>query len=614
MTPLKPRQSGRVTKTPQKPTIHKSSRRTPKPTRAPISKKELETEGLPTEPLVKTDEAPGSNSSDLANKHEAEATSRKRKCMGDIDVRKGAKKAKNSTNIDKARANIVKRGRTMKAKPATSASLHSKSTALDGAKDISPDQLSSLLLPADTEAEAHEEANTFGQVRDRSRSVGTGERAGCQSTEDSKSIKRGKLDKPMSIKTTTAIEQLSHLPKATARNSQAQATAPPSRRRKKRTSVVQQSMANKKRASIETRIQSPIRVEDARPVEIGDQPLEAQVQLVESKGPLPGSKDIQTLKQITDTHQIQGVMNTSIPKAKPKSRKKRKPIAKIRRPRKPPPKDTTAKASKPFTAPEETSSGDIGEIPIAATTQPTARARKPLANLTNFTSISNSKEASRHPLEKHALTSNPPEAEAQDSNPIKPKQKCPTKIPASSLVQALPSSNLRGSRLAKAQTAPKSEERKTSLPGTLEVQTAISKVVKPMSADEGLKPRRPQSPIPASAMCPSQKYEQSAVSPLPVTDEASSQPQPPAKKRGRPRKNPLPGFTSTAQSREPPSKKAKPSSSRRKQPANTLPVRIYRPIHPQDAASDSDDPLSLDALYPPKKAPKAVDRPSPSPA
>ena len=502
-------------------------------------------------------------------------------------------------------ASVVKRGRTTKAKPATSASLHSKSTALDGAKDILPDDLSSLLLPDNREAEAHEEANSSGQIRDRSGSVGTGERAGRQLIEDSKSIERGKLDKPMSVKTTTVIEQLSRLPKATAGKSQAQATAPPTRRCKKRRSIVQQSTRNKKRASIETRIESPVRVEGAPPVKIGEQPLEAQVQLVEFKGQLPGSKDIQTLKQITETHQIQGDINTSIPKAKPKSRKKRKPIAQIRRPRKIPPKDTSAKAPKPFTAPEETSSGDIGKISIAAITQPTARARKPLANITNFTSISNSNEASRHPLEKHALTSNPPEA--QDSNPIKPKQKRPTNIPAFSLVQALPSSNLRGSRPAKAQTAPKSEERKTSLAGTLEVQTATSKVVKPMSADEGLEPGRPQSPIPASALFPSLNYEQSAVSPLPPTEEALFQPQPPPKKRGRPRKDPLPDFPSTAQSLEPPLKKAKPSSSRRKKPANAIPVTIYRPIPPQDAPSDSDDPLSLDAFYPPKKTPNAVD-------
>ena len=565
---------------------------------------------LPPDPLAKTDEAPSSNSLDLATKHEVEATIRKRKCIGDIDERKVTKKAKNSTIIDKARASVVKRGRTMKAKPATSASLHPKSTALDGAENILPHELSSLLLPDDREAEAHEEANTLGQIRDRSRSVGTGERAGCQPIEDSKPIERGKTDKPMTVKTATAIEQLSHLPKATAGNSQAQATAQPTRRRKKRRSIVQKSMGNEKRASIETRIESPARVEGARPEKTGKQPLEAPVQLVKSKGQLPGSEDIQTLKQLMETQQIQGDTNISIPKAKPKSRKKRKPIAQNRRPRKIPPKDTTTKAPQPLTVPEETSSGDIGKILIAAITQPTARARKPLANITNFTRISNSKEASRHLLEEHARAPNPPET--QDSNPIKPKQKRSTSIPAFSLVQALPSSNLRGSRPAKAQTAPKSEERKKSLAGTLEFQTATSKVVKPMSADEGLEPRRPQSPNPASALFPSLNDEQDALSPLPPPEEASPKPQPPPKRRGRPRKNTPPDFPSTAQSLKPPSKKAKPSSSRRKQPANTIPVKIYRPIPPQDALSDSDDPLSLDALYPPKKAPNVVDRPSPS--
>ncbi len=604
---MKPRKSGRVTKTPRAElAVQKSSRRTPKPAGTPTKTKQKKLQVAPFEPLKEANKNDlGALGSALGQSEGIEATTKKRKLAGVGDGRTAAKRPKTVTDSQKEKNVPIKRSRLTKAKPATSAGMHSQTGASNQIRNVVDDELSSLLYHDDSPVDPIYAASGPLQGQDKPNNVAIQRKAGKAAKEGFKPTQRKRTTKAVISKTAPAVEQDYIKPEAPIEKTETLASPVPKRRRKKRRSIGQDTRS-RKRPPVVAEEERPLHLEITEPTNPKNDIFEAPSGFLELDVTQSGKKANLVQENIHGLNKIDAGLSESMDKAKSKPRKKRKPIAQISRPRKASKKDGGANES----ILSELSEGDVqdkadGAI-SAGTTQARERARKPLADVTNFTPGPKVEKVELRQSDDDASLSRPLKRKGHITAGPKQNQVYGDLLP--DIVPALPIHKTKASRPPESQSLSKLKSTptlaaKSAADNSVREQAPV-KVRKLKPTKSAPKPKTPHPLQPGPIISPPIKIELTMNQPVAAKKDNYDLPQLPAKKRGRPRKTPgSDALPMTRASKLQPNKVKSPTGPR-KQSADIIPVTSYRPILSQDPASDSDDPLSLNAPYPPKKAPK----------
>lgn len=602
-TPLKPRKSGRVTKTPRvELAVQKSSRRTPKPAGTPTRTNKKKLQVVPPEPLKEANKnGLGALGSGSGQSPGIEATTKKRKLAGVGDARRAAKRPKTVTNIKEEKSVPMKRGRLMKAKPATSAGTHFHTRASNQPENLLDDELCSLLSPKNGPIDPVDAVSGPPQVQDKSNGVAIQRKTGKAAIEDPKPTQRKRITKAGIAKIAPAVEQDLVEPKAAIEKTETRAIPVPKRRRKKRRSIGQDTRKRQR---------PPMVVEENRLLHLKmSEPTSPRNDMLEAPSGSLKLHETQSEKEanlvqenISELAEIDAGLPETMDKAKSKPRKKRKPIAQMSRPRKVPKKDGNANASVLSVLVEDVSDKADGAT-SAETTQARQRARKPLADVTNFTPGLKVEKVELRQSDDEAPLSRPLKRKGHIT--AEPKQSQIHRDPLLDMVSALPVHKAKASRPPESQSLSNLKSTptvaaKSTADNSVREQAPV-KVRKLKPAKSAPKPTKPPSLQPGPTTSRSIKVEQTVDQQVLAKEDSHDIPRPPVKTRGQPRQTP--GSETLPMTKSQPKKLKAPTRPRR-QPANTIPVKTYRPIPSHDAGSDSDDPLSLSAPYPPKKAPK----------
>jgi len=545
----------------------------------------------------------GALASGLGERQGAEATTKKRKLAGVEDARRAAKRPKTVTNIQKEKSVPVKRGRLTKAKLATSAGMHSHTGASNQPKNVLDDELSSLLSPDNRPIDPIDAVSGPAHVQDKSNNVAIQRKAGKAAKEGFKPTQRKRTTKAGLGKTAPAVEEDFIEPRAAIEKTETLASPVPKRRRRKRRSIGQDTR-RRKRPPMAAEEKRSFYLEMMEPTDPKNDIFEAPSGSLELDVTQSEKKANPVQENIHELGKIDAGLPESMDKAKSKPRKKRKPIAQMSRPRKASKKGGNANASILSVLEEDVQDKADGAI-SAGTTQARERARKPLADVTNLTPGAK--------IEKVELRQS--DDEAPFSRPLKrkghitaePKQNqvyrdpLPDRVPAL-LVHKTKASTPESQSLSNLKSRP-TESAKSAADNSVREQAPV-KVQKLKPARSAPKPTKPPSLHPCPTIFPPIKTEPTMNQPVAAKKDNHDLPRPPVKKRGRPRKTRGSDALPLIRASKLQPKKVKPPTGPRKQSANTIPVTSYRPILSQDPASDSDDPLSLSAPYPPRKAPK----------
>lgn len=538
------------------------------------------------------------------------ATSKKRKFAGDIDEPKISKKRKNASKVEKVKTGAAKRGRLTKAKPMTSADAHAKAKASGQSGAVLNVELCSSLAPEGRDTETIEEVPVLEQMQEKSGAFKNQSQAGGQTNDMSKSETQNRFENPSTTISLATIGKLPDITRGVSKEGKTLDNVKPVKKRRKRRSIVQHPQRTQKRVSIESKKELALHPADRRQNASTQESLEKQPQLSEAVAPSSRPNSIELEKQASDPVQIIGDLPTSIACAKSKPRKKRKPIAQTSRPRKTSKRDNVTKAHETQNAPKEIDLVDAARLLPSATSRPSQlmdQPRKPLANVTNIAKGSRTMKPKEDSIASRVQAEDVRGKNNQDAFQL--RHKTPNELLAASLSQALPSSKNQKPRSAKVKPALKPTV--TAKPSTSKsvIKEAAPTDQNSEAGNHPLVSDEARTPSPAPSISPPQPDYVQALEPAAPSDSNRDQP-PPAKKRGRPRKDPNSEPPATANHIQPPAKKAKASSSRRKPLTHNILTKQYPPIPSQIPGSDSDDPLSLDVPYPPKKARNPVDVPS----
>ena len=598
---MKPRKSGRVTKTPQPKLVpQKSSRRTPQLTKAPAGPTVRHARGLPLKPLPDIDGEVGALDFGLEKDSGDGATTKKRKATGDSDERQILKKPRTEMKVKNSAVSSLKRGRQANARSTANAGLSHEPKITDEFERTMDHGLNLLSIPESKPIEAMKEGGALEHAVEAPGSVAVNPRTeNLEHTDEAETEKLGKR------KATTTTEKVSDSIKAVI-ESQTSATAAPVKKRKKRRSIGQQSTRTKKRPSIEDTVNPSPPSDDAGKIDVNNEPPEPKERTAEPEMDLKRLRDFEVHQEALDLNQAGGDVIAPTIQAKSKPRKKRKAIAQTSRPRKTLKKDKIAEALRTISVPRETDSTVIVDLPYAKITKSTGRPRKPLANVTNLSKSMKPKIANMNPKEKLTLAKDLLETH----HPIELKSgiEHPDQLPIAGLSQVSSSVEIKKPREAKAKSTLTSKSTRVN-----PSETAVKNPALPRKQDSELEngnadATKAASPLPEPTLSQPRANTLESTRPTPsIKKDQLAPPQPTTKKRGRPRKTPVPNLKAIANSPKHSRKEVKIPPTRRKQPANSIPITIYRPISSHEAAYDSDDPLSLDVPYPPKKAPNAVD-------
>lgn len=547
----------------------------------------------------------GALGSGLGQSEGIEATTKKRKLAGVGDGRTAAKRPKTVTDSQKEKSVPIKRSRLTKAKPATSAGMHSQMGASNQIRNVVDDELSSLLYHDDRPVDPIDAVSGPLQGQDKPNNVAIQRKAGKAAKEGFKPTQRKRTTKAGISKTAPAVEQNYIKPEAAIEKTETLASPVPKRRRKKRRSIGQDTRS-RKRPPVVAEEKRPLHLEMTEPTDPKNDIFEAPSGFLELDVTQSGKKANLVQENIHGLNKLDAGLSESMDKAKSKPRKKRKPIAQISRPRKASKKDGGANASILSVLSEEDVQDKANGAISAGTTQARERARKPLADVTNF--------APGPKVEKVELRQS--DDEAQLPRPLKrkghitaePKQNQVHKDPLPDMVPALPTHKTKASGPPESQSPSKvkstpTEAAKSAADNSVREQAPV-KVQKLKPAKSAPKPTKPPSLHLGPTLSPPIIIESTMNHPVAAKTDNRDFPRPLVKKRGRPRKTPGSDALPMTRASKLQPKKVKPPTGPRKESANTIPVASYRPILSQDPASDSDDPLSLSAPYPPKKAPK----------
>lgn len=539
----------------------------------------------------------------MGNSQGTEATSKKRKLAGNEDASRAAKRPKTQIKFVKDKSGPVRRGRPPKAKPAISAGIHSQTSGLNQSKNALDDELSLLLSSGAGPINAVDGIKESAQAQDKSKKVAIQPEAGKAVQDGSKAPRRKQSTKTKLLKTTFTVKQDSVESKAAFEKPETLASPMPTRRRKKRRSIGQNTRKTKRLFTAAER-KGPLHlrtIESKDPWNI----LEAPSKSLKLDETSDRKKEDLSPNSIREPGKLDAELPGSIKKANSKPRRKRKPIAQIPGSRRVPKKDANVKASVPLLSPKEKVQDETAEASNATTIQPRNQPRKPLADVTNLTPGPKPKKVDlRQPDEE-----TPTLIRLKDKGHItvEPKQNIVYKDPLADTLPAVPIHTIKASRPTESQSHPdlkstSKEAAASATAGSAREQAPI-KVRKLKPAKSALNSTKPPSPYPGPAISPPIKIEPTLNQASLAIEDEHGLPRPPVKQRGRPRQNPDSDALPMTRAKTQP-KKVKAHTRPHKQPANTIPVTIDRPIPSQDPGSDSDDPLSLSAPYPPMKAPK----------
>lgn len=488
----------------------------------------------------------------------------------------------------------MKRGRLAKAEPATSAGTRSHMGISDQPRNLLDDELCSLLSPKDNKIDPVDAVSGPPQVQDKSNSVRIQRKTGKAAIENFKPTQRKRITKAGIAKTAPAVKQDLIGPEAAIDETETRAISVPKRRRKKRQSIGQDTRKRQR---------PPVVVEENRLLHLKmSEPTDLRNDMFEAPSGSLKLYEIQSEKEanlvqenFSELAEIDAELPEPMDKAKSKPRKKRKLIVQMSRPRKVPKKDGNANPSILSVLVEDVQDEADGAA-SAGTTQARHRARKPMADVTNFTPGLK--------VEKRELRQSKP-SKRKGHIAAEPKQNQTYRNPLLDMVPALPV------RKTKALGPPESQSLShLKSPPTVVAKSVVDnpvreeapvKVRKLKPAKPAPKPTKPPSLQPGPTISRPIKVEHTMDQQVLAKEDNRGVPQPPVKKRGRPRKTP---DSETLPMTESQPKRLKAPTRPRKQSAHTIPVKPYRPIPSHDPGSDSDDPLSLSAPYPPKKAPK----------
>ncbi|KAL8824445.1 MAG: hypothetical protein Q9191_005055, partial [Dirinaria sp. TL-2023a] len=559
-TPLKPRKSGKVGKTPlAKLAPLKSSRRTPKSKSTNNASKPKKAPVLPSSKPADIDDEDDMLASNAGGIAGVESTTKKRKFAGDGIIGKGTKKPRLARDNGREETGTIKGGRATQHKPETGA-YNSKAPVDAGPTENSIEKELSVSVPEITVSCVTKEEFSKGQVNEEAIGAEESQENGQSRTDDDhRPGQRKRVTKPKAPRDPKAPKQMNHVPAISKETTEASAGAAPTKKRKKRRSIGQQSMKAKKRRSSESTKDLLPKMEISNSPPAGPEPPGLHAGIPQNRlGNSTPPVGIETASPQVDFNQAtpnvalgaseypphvrvtqeKKILRTE-PQTKAKPRKKRKPIAQVRRPKKPLRKDSTDAVPQTHAVTDKHKQVPSTLASISVT-QPKGRPRKPLANVTNVTK------------DVKAKSSNPNSKEDAASRMIEPN--CKTlKITQPPAPPENPSTGL-------------SETRDKPVIGT-----------------------------------PQDRHDE-------------SHPNAPPKPRGRPRKQPQTAPPPSSNKKplpkpqapsKPPKRATKPSKPA---PPASVPITVYRPDPPTTNDSDSDDPLSLSAHYPPKKkVPNAID-------
>lgn len=582
--------------------LQKSSRRTPKPAGTPTRTKQKKLQVAPPEPLIEVNKNDSGALGFGSGKSQGiEATTKKRKLDGVGEARRVVKKPKTTAEMQTEKSVPVKRGRPTKAKSATSAGSHSHTGVVDQSKNLLDDELCSLPSPDNRAIGPVHDVSDSQQAQDNSNGVAIQRKTGKAAKEDFKSTKRMRTIKAGIGKAASAVEEDFSEPRAVVETTEILANSVPKRRHKKRRSVGQYTKKRKMLPVVaeESRL---LNLEVTEPTDPRDEMFEAPSGSLERHVTQSEKETKLTQCDIPELGKIGAGLPEPMNKAKTKPRKKRKPIAQTSRPRKVPKEAGNAKVSVPSAMLEDVQ--DKADRAIsAAKTQAKGQARKPLADVTNVTPSLKAKRLGMLQSEVEAPISRSLKWNGHDT--AEPKQNQVYKDPLPDMFPASPIQKTKASNGPGSQSLPKSmsmpREAVSSAADTSAREKAVPKGQKPRLVRCAPKSTKPPSPCPGPAISPPIKVEEIMEQQVLAKEADYDVPQPLTKTRGRPRKTPGPDVISMTKSQP---KKLKAPTRPRKQPTKTIPAKTYRPIPFYDLGSESDDPLSLSAPYPPEKAPQ----------
>lgn len=404
-TPLKPRKSGKVEKPPlPKLAPLKSSRHTPRSQNTRSATKPKKTPVLPfSKPadIDGEDNLLASNAGGIAGRE----TTKKRKFAGDGVIGKGTKKPRMARDNGKEKTGATKEAGAMRHKPVKSA-CNSKAPEKAKPTENSIEKELSVSVPEITVPRVTKEKFSKSPVNEDAIGAEENQKNGQSRTDDHPGPEqRKRVTKPKAPRDSKASKQINHVQALSMETTAALADAAPIKKRKKRRSIGQQSMKAKKRPSSET-------TKDLLPkIEMSNSPPPLAPPGPERPGLHAGISEnrpgnsppvgIETAPPLADFNQVPPIAALDLsegppdirvtqeenilqpePQTKRKPRKKRKPIAQIRKPKKPLKKDNSEAVAHTEVAPDKhkPASSTLAAIPV---TQPKGLLRKPLANVTN---------------------------------------------------------------------------------------------------------------------------------------------------------------------------------------------------------------------------------------
>ena len=559
-TPLKPRKSGKVQKTPlPKLAPLKSSRRTPKLANAKVTAKPKSVSVLPLSKPTDIDGEDDLLASSETGKIEARASTNKRKFTDDGKILEGTKKAKIDKDNGKKNSKVARRGRPTQQKPATSAyDLKPPENFVPAKKHVKKEL--SCSPPANEDPSVSQEHFSTHQVNEEFLTKEKEDSGHSRADVDDLLNQRSLVTQSKAPKVTKISKQVDSIPSVAMDTAEASTRVAPTKRRKKRRSIGQQSMRANKRPSIEAKTN----LLPGKPTATSPDPMKEPPgfhsipeERLRNRTPLLENKMAQSLSRhdkappdltsglVKSLSEIQAPQEKRLarpePQIKQKPRKKRKPIAQVRKPKKP--IQRNGKAAVPTVEALTDKHKDTSSIKATATANPPQnRSRKPLANVTNVIKAPKAKLASKGKDNAESIS--------HSIKILKPDH--PTGETKQAFAPPEP---------------PPAEERET--------------FNKQMNGIHKKRSKLPPKDGPPKKRGRPRKQPQTAPPPLADADaDHPAKPQAVSKPSKRPTKTSKPN-------------KRPPKIS--KLPPKSVPITVYRPAPTLDSDSDSDDPLSLGA-------------------
>ena len=374
----------------------KSSRRTPKSKNLGDAAKPKKAPILPSTKPTDADDEDDLLASTVSEESGVGATTKKRKFAGDGKTGRGTKKPRMARDDGKEKTGVIKKGRTTQHKPATSGYNPETSQKVVQAKNVIEKELS-FNMPKVTAPNVIKDNILTYRVNEES-----GKIEQSKTDDDHRPEHRNRVTKPKATRDPKPPKRTNPVPAVSVEATETLADVAPTKKRKKRRSIGQQSMRAKKRPSSETKKDMLPQMEESIPSALGIEPHKLHASMPkECPGNSAPSRGNETAPPVSSD---QAPRNNALkisegrsdipvtheestlrpkPQIKRKPRKKRKPIAQVRKPKKPLKKDNAEAATqKQITADKHQPT--CNKLATTSVNEAKGRPRKPLANVTNI--------------------------------------------------------------------------------------------------------------------------------------------------------------------------------------------------------------------------------------